>query len=72
MLASLSQAVYLLNAPLAQVARLAGALQAKAEEDPSSSVRGGTPAATGRPTGGADAGEAAVGSRRHAEAPAAP
>jgi large subunit ribosomal protein L10 len=35
MLASLSQAVYLLNAPIAQVARLAGALQAKAEEDPS-------------------------------------
>lgn len=41
MLASLSQAVYLLNAPLAQVARLAGALQAKAEEDPSI-LRGGT------------------------------
>ena len=35
MLASLSQAVYLLNAPIAQVARLAGALQAKAEQDPS-------------------------------------
>ena len=35
MLASLSQAVYLLNAPIAQAARLAGALQAKAEEDPS-------------------------------------
>ena len=35
MLASLSQAVYLLNAPLAQVARLAGALEAKAEQDPS-------------------------------------
>ena len=35
MLASLSQAVYLLNAPLSQVARLAGALQAKAEQDPS-------------------------------------
>ena len=35
MLASLSQAVYLLNAPLAQVARLTGALQAKAEQDPS-------------------------------------
>ncbi len=34
MLASLSQAVYLLNAPLAQAARLAGALQAKAEQDP--------------------------------------
>ena len=35
MLASLSQAVYLLNAPLAQAARLAGALQVKAEQDPS-------------------------------------
>jgi large subunit ribosomal protein L10 len=38
MLASLSQAVYLFNAPLAQAARLAGALQAKLEEsgqDPS-------------------------------------
>jgi len=47
MLASLSQAVYLLNAPLAQAARLAGALQAKAEEDPSV-LRGGagTPAPT--------------------------
>jgi large subunit ribosomal protein L10 len=45
MLASLSQAVYLLNAPLAQAARLAGALQAKAAEDPSV-LRGGagTPA----------------------------
>ena len=40
MLASLSQAVYLLNAPLAQAARLAAALQAKAEEDPSV-LRGG-------------------------------
>ncbi|NUR05668.1 MAG: 50S ribosomal protein L10 [Nocardioidaceae bacterium] len=47
MLASLSQAVYLLNAPLAQAARLAGALQAKAEEDPSILGGGaGTPAAT--------------------------
>jgi large subunit ribosomal protein L10 len=45
MLASLSQAVYLLNAPLAQAARLAGALQAKAEEDPSILAGGaGTPA----------------------------
>jgi large subunit ribosomal protein L10 len=35
MLASLQNAVFLLNAPLAQVARLAGALQAKAEQDPS-------------------------------------
>ena len=46
MLASLSQAVYLLDAPLAQAARLAGALQAKAEEDPSILAGGaGTPAA---------------------------
>ena len=45
MLASLSQAVYLLNAPLAQAARLAGALQAKAEQDPSVLQGGaGTPA----------------------------
>jgi large subunit ribosomal protein L10 len=51
MLASLSQAVYLLNAPLAQAARLAGALQAKAEEDPSV-LRGGagTPATDQAPT----------------------
>jgi large subunit ribosomal protein L10 len=35
MLASLQNAVVLLNAPIAQVARLAGALQAKAEQDPS-------------------------------------
>ncbi|WP_028659276.1 50S ribosomal protein L10 [Nocardioides insulae] len=34
MLASLTQAVQLLNAPIAQAARLAGALQAKAEQDP--------------------------------------
>jgi large subunit ribosomal protein L10 len=46
MLASLSQAVYLLNAPLAQAARLAGALQAKAEQDPSILKGGaGVPAA---------------------------
>ena len=44
MLASLSQAVYLLNAPLAQAARLAGALQAKAEQDPSILAGGGGPA----------------------------
>ncbi len=35
MLASLQNAVFLFNAPIAQVARLAGALQAKAEQDPS-------------------------------------
>jgi large subunit ribosomal protein L10 len=35
MLASLQNAVSLFNAPIAQVARLAGALEAKAEQDPS-------------------------------------
>ena len=45
MKASLSQAVYLLNAPLAQAARVVGALQAKAEADPSVLGGGaGTPA----------------------------
>ncbi len=43
---SLSQAVYLLAAPLAQAARVVGALQAKAEADPSVLAAGaGTPAA---------------------------
>jgi large subunit ribosomal protein L10 len=47
MLASLSQAVYLLNAPLAQAARVVGALQEKAEEDPSILAGGaGEPAAS--------------------------
>ncbi len=44
MLASLSQAVYLLNAPIAQAARLAGALQAKRVEegqDPADLIAGG-------------------------------
>ncbi len=46
MLASLSQAVYLLNEPLAKAARLAGALQAAAEQDPSILAGGaGEPAA---------------------------
>ena len=50
MLASLSQAVYLLNAPIAQAARLAGALQAKAEQDPSVLKGGaGEPAAPEAP-----------------------
>ena len=47
MLGALSQAVYLVNAPLAQAARLAAALQAKAEEDPS--VLAGSPAAQAAP-----------------------
>jgi large subunit ribosomal protein L10 len=59
MLASLSQAVYLLNAPLAQAARLAGALQAKAEQDPSVLQGGaGTPAAADQETGTDSAEEA--------------
>ncbi|MGN6723250.1 MAG: 50S ribosomal protein L10, partial [Marmoricola sp.] len=46
MLASLSQAVYLLNAPLSQAARLVGALEAKAQQDPSVLAGGaGAPAA---------------------------
>jgi large subunit ribosomal protein L10 len=46
MLASLSQAVHLLNAPISQAARLAGALQAKAESDPTILAGGaGVPAA---------------------------
>lgn len=57
MLASLSQAVYLLNAPIAQAARLAGALQAKAEQDPSI-LKGG-------------AGEPAAAVEETAEAPVA-
>ena len=56
MLASLSQAVYLLNAPLAQAARLAGALQAKAEEDPSILKGGaGTPTAADEAPAATDA-----------------
>ena len=35
LLASLNNAVYLFNAPLSQAARVVGALQAKAEQDPS-------------------------------------
>ena len=72
MLASLSQAVYLLNAPLAQAARLAGALQAKAEQDPSILAGGaGTPApaaeeapARARPAADEAAADEARGRRR--------
>lgn len=64
MLASLSQAVYLLNAPLAQVARLAGALEAKAQEDPSI-LAGGAGEAPVEPAAAEEAPEAPA-----AEAPA--
>ncbi|KAA1419428.1 50S ribosomal protein L10 [Nocardioides humilatus] len=70
MLASLSQAVYLLNAPLAQVARLAGALEAKAAEDPSILAGGaGTPVAA-EEAPEADAVEAAADEAPTDEAPA--
>ncbi|MDT0200748.1 50S ribosomal protein L10 [Nocardioides sp. AE5] len=68
MLASLSQAVYLLNAPLSQAARLAGALQAKAESDPSILAGGaGEPAAAEEAPAAA---EEAPASEDAAEAPA--
>ena len=71
MLASLSQAVYLFNAPLAQVARVAGALQAKAEEDPSV-LRGGagTPATAEQSTEAPAAAEAEASADAAAETPA--
>src|SRR4051812_25429790 len=56
MLASLQNAVFLFNAPLAQAARLAGALQAKAEQDPSILAGGaGTPVAAEEAPAAADA-----------------
>jgi large subunit ribosomal protein L10 len=67
MLASLSQAVYLLNAPIAQAARLAGALQAKAEQDPSI-LAGGAGSAPAEPAAEEAAPEAAA----EEEAPAEP
>jgi large subunit ribosomal protein L10 len=74
MLASLSQAVYLLNAPLAQAARLAGALQAKAEQDPSILQGGaGEPAAAAEaPAAEAEVAEEAAAAEPEAvEAPVA-
>jgi large subunit ribosomal protein L10 len=72
MLASLSQAVYLLNAPLAQVARLAGALEAKRVElgeNPAEISAGGagTPAAAEE----APAADEAAPAEEAPEAPAA-
>lgn len=71
MLASLSQAVYLLNAPLSQAARLAGALQAKAEQDPSILSGGaGEPAAAAEETVEAPVADEAPASEAASEAPA--
>jgi large subunit ribosomal protein L10 len=72
MLASLSQAVYLLNAPLAQAARLAGALQAKAEQDPSILAGGaGAPVAETTEAPAADAAADTAEETPADEAPAA-
>lgn len=61
LLASLSNAVYLLNAPLSQAARLVGALEAKATEDPSVLAGGaGTPAAPAEDTAAAAPADAAA------------
>jgi large subunit ribosomal protein L10 len=54
MLASLSQAVYLLNAPLSQAARLVGALEAKAQEDPSILAGGAGTQETGQAAAAAE------------------
>ena len=66
LLASLSNAVYLLNAPLQQVARMAGALEAKATEDPSI-LRGGA----GTPAPAAEDAPADATADETADAPAA-
>jgi large subunit ribosomal protein L10 len=68
MLASLSQAVYLLNAPIAQAARLAGALQAKAEQDPTILAGGAGEPAAAEEAPAAD--EAAAPAEEATEAPA--
>ena len=71
MLASLSQAVYLLNAPISQAARLAGALQAKAEQDPSILAGGaGTPVAAEEAPAADEATEAPADEAAAEEAPA--
>jgi large subunit ribosomal protein L10 len=73
MLASLSQAVYLLNAPLSQAARVAGALQAKAEQDPSILQGGaGEPAPAAEETTEAPAEEAPAETTEAAPADEAP
>ena len=73
MLASLSQAVYLLNAPLSQAARLAGALQAKLEETGQDSTEilaggAGTPAAAEDAPAAAEAADAEEASAPEADA----
>lgn len=73
LLASLNNAVYLFNAPLSQAARVVGALQAKAEQDPSILAGGaGEPVASEETAVAADAAEEAPAAEAAAEeAPAA-
>jgi large subunit ribosomal protein L10 len=70
MLASLSQAVYLLNAPLSQAARLAGALQEKAEQDPSVLMGGAGEPAAEAPAEAAPEGTSEASTEAEAETPA--
>jgi len=76
MKASLTQAVYLFAAPLSQAARAVGALEAKAQQDPSVLAGGaGTPAAAETPAETADetpAEETATEAAPEAAADAAP
>ena len=69
LLASLQNAVFLLNAPLSQAARLAGALQAKAEQDPSILASGAGEPASSEDTAGEPEAAAAVEEAPAAEAP---
>jgi len=69
LLASLQNAVFLLNAPLSQAARLAGALQAKAEQDPSILASGAGEPASSEDTAGEPEAAAAVEEKPAAEAP---
>ncbi|QIX28064.1 50S ribosomal protein L10 [Nocardioides sp. JQ2195] len=72
MLASLSQAVYLLNAPISQAARLAGALETKAQQDPSILAGGaGAPAPADSTAEEAPAATDEAPASEDAEAPAA-
>src|SRR6187399_1146039 len=70
MLASLSQAVYLLNAPISQAARLAGALQAKAEQDPTILKGGASQESNSAPVAAEEATEEAAPQAVADEAPA--
>jgi large subunit ribosomal protein L10 len=74
MLASLSQAVYLFNAPITQVARLAGALEEKAGQDPSILAGGAganSPAATEEPAAAEPSTQEPAAAETPAEEPAA-